>query len=151
MGLAYFEYYHGNVKQGFDYVYGKKLDNDQAFVMAINKKWQAPRFDISDEQMNFMPDNQVALHNNPMLRRYAHLGQDVSLQWTNIERHLHELTGMWEPAMQSLRVGATDEWGLRYFDDEIQAWQQYIGANAEPDNLMEFEAWLQSLGHGHII
>ncbi|AIG65895.1 phosphoesterase [Weissella tructae] len=151
MGLAYFEFYHGNLKTGFDYVYGKKLDDNQAFVVSINKELNAPRFDIADMAINFMPANEETLRADPMLRRYAHLGQDVSLQWVNIERHLHELTATWVPEMQSLRMGPTDEWGLRFFDDEMQAWQQYMGANAEPDNLAEFEAWLQSLGHGHLI
>jgi len=151
MGLAYFEFYHGNVQTGFDYVYGKKVNSEQAFVVAINKELHAPRFDISEDVMNFMPDNEEILRANPMLRRYAQLGQDVSLQWVNIERHLHDLTATWQPSMQNLQEGPTDEWGLRFYDDEIQAWQQYMGANAQPDNLPEFEAWLQSLGHGHIV
>lgn len=151
MGLAYFEFYHGNLKTGFNYVYGKQLNAEEAFVVVINKELKAPRFDISDAEINFMPRNEESLRKNPLLRRYAHLGQDVSLQWGNIERHMHELTAMWEPEMQTLKHGATDEWGLRFFDDQIQAWQQYMGANAYPANLAEVEAWLASLGHGHVI
>ncbi|MCW0952547.1 phosphoesterase [Weissella ceti] len=151
MALAYFEFYHGNLKNGFDFVYGKQLNASEAFVVAVNKELKAPRFDISDAEINFMPRNEDTLRKNPLLRRYAHLGQDVSLQWKNIERHMHELTAQWVPEMQKLQIGETDEWGLRFFDDEIEAWQQYMGANAEPDNLAEFENWLQSLGHGHVI
>lgn len=151
MGLAYFEFYHGNLETGFKYIYGKQLNESEAFVVVINKALKAPRFDISDESINFMPRNVEELRANPLLRRYANLGQDVSRQWVNIERHMHELTATWEPEMQELSYEETDEWGLRFFDDQFNLWQQYMGANAQPDNLAELETWLESLGHGHVI
>ncbi|MBS0949392.1 phosphoesterase [Weissella minor] len=149
MAIKYFEYYRGNLENGFETIYGKKVQ-DHAFILTRKNDATLPNIDIADESVDFSRKRQQIITKDFKLRRFENAWQDVSFQWENIDRHLNELITEWQPEYREIKAGLTDEWGLFVQYDDVDKLQRYVGANAYPDNFDLFVNWLTGFSRGKI-
>ncbi len=148
MGLKYFEFYHGNLTTGFDRIYGKKVA-DHAFLLAIPKTAVLPPLSLEQPGVDFVRKHQGEVETQPRLKKYTKYWQDVSIQWSNIDRRMHELVAEWPLESREVVAAPTDEWGLQLTNEE-GGQQTYLGANAYPDNFKLFENWLHGYAKGRL-
>lgn len=149
MALKYFEFYRGNLAAGFETIAGKRMA-DHAFIVTRHNDDHLPQLDIADDSVDFSRKRQQIIQHDFKLRRFENDWQDVGFQWDNIERRLAKLTADWQAEYRQIKAGPTDEWGLRTFDEATQVEQQFVGANAYPDNFTTFVNWLTGFSQGKI-
>lgn len=148
MGLKYFEFYHGNLTTGFDHIYGKQVA-DHAFLLAIPKTAGLPQLSLDQATVDFVRKRRDEVVTQPNLKKYIKYWQDVSIQWSNIDRRMHELVAEWPAESREVTAAPTDEWGLQLTDDQGER-KTYLGANAYPENFHLFENWLHGYAKGRL-
>ncbi|MBM7616525.1 hypothetical protein JOC36_000058 [Weissella uvarum] len=149
MTLEYFEFYRGNLADGFETIAGKQKDG-HAFIVTRKNDDSLPILDIADDSVDFSKKRQQIITHDFKLRRFENAWQDVSFQWANIDRHWHEIVDAWQPEYRQIVEGPTKEWGLRYHETGASGEQRVVGANAYPENYEHFVNWLTGFSRGSI-
>lgn len=145
MIIEYFEFYRGNLIEGFDYIYGKQVD-EHAFLLGIPKQMQLEPLEITTPELDFQPGKPAPKG----YEKYAKYVRMMAMQWDSFSELLGQLISDWQPSYQGMIGEQNAEWGLKIKiqgDDEVH---HYWGFNDAPANFEEVANWLRTLTTGHL-
>ncbi|MDR3190054.1 MAG: phosphoesterase [Lactobacillaceae bacterium] len=151
MVLEYFEFYRGNLVNGFDYYYGK-LTDEHAFLLKVPKTAGLLPAEVTEPTFDFNRAFADRIAATPALRQYAGMWTDTTFQWQAMSKQMEMFIQGWahEYNGQSDTLGGNDEWGLRVKYDDNAEEQRYWGVNRYTDNFDEFTRWFDSLASRRI-
>jgi hypothetical protein len=148
MTLEYLTFYQGNLETGFDYIYAKKIA-DHAFYINAPSVLDLDIMDITDEKFDFSQKNRLQITIDKNLRPFADVWQNITFQWSSVERQLEALIADWHDDYAKKQPGIVQEWGLtiKRADEEQRT---IVGYNDFPDNFDQLVKWLNSYAQGKL-
>jgi hypothetical protein len=145
MTLEYFEFYRGNLRDGFDVVSGKKTD-DHSFILSVPKTANLTTVDITNSDVDFIADEPE----KSRLTQFTGMWRPMNFQWEMLADRFAALTTEWRLEYTGAILENNVEWGLKFKNEGNTEVHHYYGFNDFPENFAEVEQWLLSYGSGKI-